>query len=155
MTTLIFGKAEILSQTETDERRQQEGLELTNEAGLYRKDPPWQLCEQVVRAIDTGRGNSYCCLATSYNTYVQALRGVNGYILEWRVTDPVDQSYIHYRACHLAGSAGSIVLKKHDSRQESGEQRDLMSVDDVVDAFRSFYRNEEMPAWLEWRKYEI
>jgi len=155
MTTLLIGNVEILSQTETDERHHQDGLELTNEAGLYQKNPPWLHCDQVIRALDTGHGNSYCCLATPGNTYVQSLRGINGYMLEWRITDAVSQSHIHYRACYLAGSARSVVLRKHDTLQEPGEQRDLVNVDDVADAFRAFYHSAGMPAWLEWRKLDI
>jgi len=61
-------------------------MELENEAGLKRRNPPWPLVERVVRELDEGHGNSFAILSLPGNTYVQTIRGFNGWHLEWRIT---------------------------------------------------------------------
>ena len=131
------------------------GLILRNQGGLCRKNPPWRLVEKVVREIDSGYGNSFCILEASGDEYVQALRGFNGYHLERRTSQKRDERrYVHYRACYPGASLKAIELKKHD-KINSGEHRDLLLLDDVVDGFRSFWKGEGMTPWLEWRILEI
>ncbi|MDA0767950.1 MAG: hypothetical protein O3A92_14155 [Verrucomicrobia bacterium] len=36
-----------------------------------------------------------------------------------------------------------------------GEDRDLLCLEDVLDAFRAFHGGEGLPAWLEWRDWGI
>ena len=138
-----------LSKAEAQPRH--DGLILTNQAGLRRKNPRWRLVEQVINELDPGHGNSFCCLEAPGYTYIQTLRGFNGSHLEWRITSADGQgSYAHYRASYFGGSPKIIELKKHDY-VNSGEYRDLLHVEDVIDAFRAFYGGNGMPAWLEWR----
>lgn len=131
-----------------------DGMELENEAGLKRRNPPWPLVERVVRELDEGHGNSFAILSLPGNTYVQTIRGFNGCHLEWRITGASLEDYVHYRAACLGGSAKEIELKKYDAMGD-GQHRDLLGPDDVTDAFRAFYRGEEPPAWLEWRELQI
>jgi len=94
-------------------------------------------------------------LSVPGNTYIQTLRGFNGYHLEWRLTCDGDlNNYIHYRASYPGASLKKMELKKHDYIN-SGEHRDLLHMRDVIDAFRAFYFGQGMPAWLEWRKIKI
>jgi len=148
----ISKQAEPLTLSKTAERHQQDGLILKNEAGLHRKNPTWKLVEQVIRKLDAGHGNSYCCLEAPGDTYIQTLHGFNGYHLEWRVTN--GPTYTHYRACYPGASSKFFELKKHDY-MNSGEHRDLLHLEDVIDSFRAFYRGEAMPAFFEWRILNI
>jgi len=134
------------------QRPQRYNLVLRNQAGLRRRNPPWNLVERVIREIDTGCGNSHCCLETPGNTYIQTLHGFNGYHLEWRISGTAE--YTHYRGCYPGGSTKRAELKKHDY-VNSGEHRDLLHLDEVIDAFRAFYCGEGLPAWLEWRILDI
>lgn len=132
-----------------------EGLILTNEGGLHRKNPPWQLVDQVLHELDPGKGNSFCCLATPENAYVQTLHGFNGYHLEWRVISPAaPDGYIHYRAGYPGGSSKPMELKKHDF-VSAGEHRDLMQLADVIEVFRAFHRGDTLPAFLDWRAIDV
>jgi len=47
-----------------------------------------------------------------------------------------------------------LELKKHDHVSD-GEHRDLLHLEDVVDAFRAFHSGSGMPVWLEWRDFGI
>ena len=152
MISTIPKQSETLPLSKTKARQQQDGLILQNQAGLRRKNPPWKLVEQVIREIDVGHGNSHCCLEAPGNTYIQTLHGFNGYHLEWRITSGA--TYTHYRACYPGASPKLIELKKHDT-VNSGEHRDLLHLEDVIDSFRVFYRGEGMPALLEWRVIDI
>ncbi len=130
------------------------GLLLTNQAGLHRKNPPWTLVERVVRELDQGTGNSFCCLSASNNEYVQTLHGLNGYHLEWRVTGTGAAGHTHYRASYPGGSKKRTLLVKHDY-VNSGQQRDLIHLEDVVDTFRAFHNRSSLPPWLEWRELDL
>ncbi len=152
MIATIPKQAETLPLSKTEARHQQDVLILTNQAGLRRKNPPWKLVEQVIREIDVGHGNSHCCLESPGCTYIQALHGFNGYHLEWRITNAA--TYTHYRACYPGASPKLIELKKHDN-VNSGEHRDLLHLEDVIDSFRAFYRGDGMPAFCEWRILNI
>jgi hypothetical protein len=140
--------------TRVQDHSQPTGLILTNEAGLRKKNPRWQLVEQVVRELDMGSGNSFCGLERPGDSYVQTLHGFNEYHLEWRINLDALQGYTHYRACYPGASPKGIELKKHDCTN-SGEHRDLVHIDEVIDAFRAFYRGEGMPGWLDWRVLDI
>lgn len=140
---------------EADPQITPEGLILTTEAGLNCDDPPWQLVDEVLNKLDPGNGDSFCCLKTLGYSYVQTLRGFNGYHLEWRVmNDTATDDYIHYRASNPGGSRKSVELKKHD-HVSPGEQRDLIRWADVVEAFRAFYQGEGLPTHLEWRPIDV
>lgn len=129
---------------------------LGNQAGLRRRNPSWSLVERVIRELNPGFGNSHCILALPSNTYVQALRGFNGWHLEWRISDPSlgASAYIHLRACHPGGSQKPFELKKHDC-MSCGEYRDLMHLEDVIGSFRAFHQGDGLPPWLEWRDLDI
>jgi hypothetical protein len=106
---------DVFLSTQPAPKPRRDGLRLTNEAGLRRKNPPWRLVEQAIRALDTGTGNSFCCLSTPDNTYIQTLHGFNGYHLEWRITGPAEPGgYTHYRAGYPGGSVKAFELKKHN-----------------------------------------
>ena len=152
MTSTLSKKPETQTLSKTEEHPQQDGLILTNQAGLRRKNPSWKLVEKVVREIDEGHGNSFCCLEAPGDTYIQTLHGFNGYHLEWRVTN--GSTYTHYRACYPGGSSKFFELRKHDN-MNPGEHRDLVHLEDVIDSFRAFYRGEGMPAFFEWRILNI
>ena len=152
MISTVPKQPKTLPLPKTEARPQQSGLILTNQGGLRRKNPPWQLVEQVIREIDVGHGNSHCCLEAPGYNYIQALHGFNGYHLERRIT--TSANYTHYRACYPGASPKLIELKKHDNIN-SGEHRDLLHLEDVIDAFRAFYYADGMPALLEWRILDI
>jgi hypothetical protein len=144
-----------LPKPKADPQASSTGLVLTNEAGLRCDNPPWQLVDQVVRELDPGRGNSFCCLATPENSYVQTLCGFNGYHLEWRVPSATaPDGYIHYRAGYPGGSSKPFELKKHDC-VNAGEHRDLIQLADVVEAFRAFHHGDGLPALFDWRPLDI
>ena len=88
------------------------------------------------------------------NTYIQALCGFNGWHLEWRITGASVDAYTHLRACYPGASTKPFELKKHDHISE-GEHRDLLMLEDVIDAFRCFHRGEDRPPQLEWRELDI
>ena len=129
------------------------GLLLDDELGRRKANPPWPLVERVLHELNPGRGNSFACLSAPGNTYVQCLRGFNGWHLEWRVTGP-SGAYVHYRACRHGGSKKPFELKKHDG-MNSGEHRDLLALDDVIGAFRAFHQGLGLPESLVWRQIDI
>lgn len=126
---------------------------LANEKGDRIRSPRWHMVERIVRELNPGHFNSFACLALPGNTYIQCLRGFNGHHLEWRVTDP-SGDYAHFRACYPGGSAKAIELKKHDFVSD-GEFRDLLHLEDVLDAFRAFHQDEGLPGFLKWRRMGI
>jgi hypothetical protein len=126
---------------------------LTNEIGIKLINPIWLEVDGSIRELDPGHFNSFACLSTRGNNFIQCLRGFNGYHLEWRITNP-SGNYVHYRACYLGGSKKSFELKKHNHVSD-GQHRDLLNLDDVLDAFRAFHRGEGLPGFLKWRKLYI
>jgi hypothetical protein len=142
------------TRTKTRQRPAYANMILANQAGLVERNPPWEHVEEVVRELDPGFGNSHCLLEIPGPTYIQTLRGFQGYHLEWRITGARPDQYVHFRACHIGGSEKSVELKKHDCMNQ-GEHRDLIALPDVIDAFRAFHRGQNPPAWLEWREIEV
>lgn len=126
---------------------------LKNEIDQKWWNPTWQEVEDVIRELDPGHFNSFACLSVPGNSYVQCLRGFNGWHLEWRVTKP-SGDYDHYRACYPGGSRKPYELKKHD-RVSDGQHRDLLQLDEVLTAFRSFHQDRGLPGSLKWRKFDI
>ena len=126
---------------------------LKNQGGLTKSNPSWELVEKVVYELVPGHFNSYACLSIPGNSYIQCLHGFNGYHLEWRITNP-SGSYAHYRASYPGGSKKSFELKKHDFINE-GQHRDLLNLEDVVDAFRSFHNRQGLPGYLNWRHLDL
>jgi Leucine-rich repeat (LRR) protein len=136
-------------------RSQQHRLILRNEAGVIYKNPEWPLIEQVIRELDTGSGNSFCCLEVG-DKWVQTLHGFNGYHVEWCLNSAAeDDRFAIWRASSLGGSSGVAELKKHDGYTNLGERRDLLHLDDVLGAFRAFYDGLEMPTSLAWRTLNL
>lgn len=86
--------------TKTKPKLQCNGMPLTNQGGLRRKNPSWALVERVVRELDQGEGNSFCCLNSPDGSYIQTLHGCNGYHAEWRVSGAGDKGHIHWRASY-------------------------------------------------------
>lgn len=147
-----LAKSPVREATPDDAR---DGRLLTNEAGLRQLNPPWQLVEKVVRALDCGFGNSYCCLEFPNGSYIQSLRGTNGMIVERRLIGPDKAGgYIHLRGCHRGGLPRRTRLTKIYGG-ERGQQRDLLQVDDVVDAFRLFYCHPDRAGRLDWRPLNL
>ncbi len=107
----------------------------------------------VIGEVDTGFGNSFCCLESTHNNYVQALHGLNGWHLEWRVTDPDDnRRYRHYRAENIEGSNRRLPLFKSNYRFSLGLERDLLDTEDVVQCFLAFHRSGVRPKGFKWRR---
>lgn len=129
------------------------GMLIADEIERQKKNPPWSLVEHVIRELDPGRFNSFACLSVPGNTFVQCLRGFNGYHLEWRITNS-SGNYAHYRACYPGGSKKNFELKKHNHVSD-GQHRDLLKLEDVLDAFHSFHQGLGFPGSLKWRKLEI
>lgn len=129
------------------------GMLLKNQGGLAKRNPSWELVEKAVRELDPGHFNSYACLSDPGNSYIQCLHGFNGYHLEWRITNP-SGSYVHYRACYPGGSKKSFELKKHDFVSE-GQHRDLLNLEDVIDAFHAFHSRQGLPGFLKWRELDL
>ena len=133
----------------------QDGLILSNEHGLRRKNPSWEVVTVVVRGLDAGCGNSFCILEDPDSNYVQALRGFNGYHLEWHEALAGESSmFQQYRASYHGGSPKRIELKKADYLSR-GEHKDLMLLDEVIDAFSAFYSAAGKPGWLDWRTIDV
>jgi hypothetical protein len=126
---------------------------LTNEVGQKWENPIWLEVDEVIRELDPGHFNSFACLSVRGNTYVQCLRGFNGWHLEWRITKP-SGDFDHYRACRPGGSKKPMELKKSDWVSD-GEHRDLLKWEDVIGAFYSFHLGEGLPSFLKWRKIDI
>lgn len=134
---------------------QRPGLTLTNEAGVSWNNPEWTLIEQVIRELDTGSGNSFCCLEVG-DKWVQTLHGFNGYHVEWCPnTVAEDNSFAIWRASSLGGSPSVAELKKHDGYTNPGEHRDLLHLDDVLTAFCALYDGIGMPTSLAWRVLDL
>jgi hypothetical protein len=129
------------------------GMLLKDEIGRKQRNPPWALVEYVIRELDPGHFNSFACLSVRGNNFVQCLRGFNGWHLEWRITNP-SGNYVHYRACYPGGSKKPFELKKHN-HVSGGQHRDLLDIDDVINAFRSFHQGHGLPGLLKWRKLDI
>ena len=142
------------TRTKSSEEPRLEGMLLVNEAGLRRRNPSWPLVEQVIRELDPGDGNSFACVSLPGHTFMQTLRGRNGYHLECRLTGASLEQYVHFRASYPGGSTKANKLVKNDFISQ-GEHRDLLCLEDVLDAFRAFHRGEGMPGWLEWRDWGI
>lgn len=155
MATLQVPSRQVAVAFQEEPAPRRDGALLTNEAGLRRKNPRWPLVEQVVRELEPGLGNSYCCLELPCGTYIQAMRGFKGFHLERRLTgSDYHGGYVHLRACYPKGSPEREALWKLDGGN-AGQHRDLLLPDDVVDAFRDFYRGADGCGWLEWRPLEL
>jgi hypothetical protein len=132
------------------------GIQLTTEAGLELYRPSAKILSQVISGLDTGNGNSFCCLKSSDGNYVQALHGVNGWHVEWRLTDLGNGGrYHHYRAGKIAGSNRKRLLRKSDKFVSRGLERELLETEDVLDCFETFLRAELRPKCFKWRKLKI
>ncbi len=130
-------------------------LILSNEEGLRLENPDWTTVETVICQIDCGRGNSFCILENPQRGFVQALHGFNGYHLEWHEGKPDNpDNFQHLRGAYPGGSTKNFELKKSD-RLSQGEYRDLLPVEEVIEAFLAFYRSTRKPAWLTWRSIEF
>jgi hypothetical protein len=68
-----------------EERRND--LELTSQNGIRKEAPSWATVARVVRHLQEGQPISFCCLASADLSYVQNLHGINGWHVEWRVTN--------------------------------------------------------------------
>lgn len=129
---------------------------LTTEGGLKRKNPTDGIIVRVLNKLDTGLGNSFCHLESPGNNYVQALHGLNGWHLEWRVTNPRNfRRYRHYRAANMIGSNRKILLRKSDKFVSRGLERDLLDTEDVVQCFLAFLWLEARPKCFKWRRLNL
>jgi len=127
---------------------------LNDEIGRKWKNPNWTTVELLILELDPGRFNSFACLAAKGHNYVQCLHGFNGWHLEWRISNSSGY-YVHYRASYPGGSEKSFELKKHDCINE-GQHRDLLHLEDVIDAFRCFHhQGSGLPGFLTWREMAI
>ena len=124
---------------------------LTNGIGQKWTNPIWLEVDEVIRELDTNSFNSFACLSRPGNTYLQCLRGSNGWHLEARITwKDSGGAYSHLRACRPCGSEKPRALKltKYVSR---GQYRDLLKLDDVLAAFRAFHMDTVGLTPLIWR----
>lgn len=126
---------------------------LRNEIGENWLSPSWAKVRKVIGELNPGYGNSFACLSVSACNYIQCLRGFNGYHMEWRIT-VASGRYVHYRACYPGASKKPFELKKHDFMSQ-GQYRDLLHLEDVLDAFRSFHKRHGLPGFLTWRAMDI
>ena len=153
MKIALAPKVNVAPLTRSKPRPLKRDMILTNQDGLLRRNPSWRIIESVVRDLNAGYGNSFCCLQSLDKSYVQTLRGFNGWHLEWRVTTSPTQ-YVHLRAAYPGSSEKQVELKKHDFVSD-GEHRDLMNEDEVIDAFRAFHNGGGPLGWLVWRELAI
>ena len=129
---------------------------LTTEGGLRREHPSEGIIFRILNDVDTGLGNSFCGLELPGNNYIQALHGLNGWHLEWRVTNPRNiRRYRHYRAANVIGSNRKRLLRKSDKFVSRGLERDLLDTEDVVQCFLAFLRLEARPKHFMWRRLNI
>lgn len=117
-------------------------------------NPRWALVKSALAGLDTGWGNSFAILSLEPNTYVQALRGHNGFHLEWRITGETPDDLIHYRASDPDGSTEPALLRKDDGVNE-GERRDLLELDQVTHVFRAFFDGKAPPRTPSWRVLDV
>ena len=130
------------------------GMAFETEGGMKLKDPPWGAVRSALGLLDPGEGNSFAILTVDHNSFVQTLRGTNGFHLEWRITGDELDSYIHYRGCTPEGSTGRRLLKKYDGLND-GQQRDLLSLEQVISVFRAFFDRKGPPKGLKWRVLDL
>lgn len=131
-------------------------MKLTTEGGFECDNPPARLVFSILSELDTGNGNSFCCLGSSGSNYVQTLHGLNGWHLEWRETKSRDiRQYRHYRAAKMIGSNRRRRLRKSDKFVSSGLERDLLNTEDVLQCFMAFLRAEARPDQFKWRRLKI
>ncbi len=130
------------------------GMELESEGGFKAADVPWCLIKSVLESLDEGQGNSFAILSSAHNNFVQVLCGLNGYHLEWRITGDDLDEYIHYRGTNPRGLSFSQSLEKWDGCND-GQQRDLLSLGSVMDAFRAFFERKAPPTSLRWRVLDL
>lgn len=130
------------------------GMMLETEGGLRLPEPPWHRVETALRQLDEGFGNSFASLSLGHANYVQTLRGVNGFHLEWRITGDDLDEFLHYRASDPGGASNEVNLRKHDGWND-GQLRDLLTLDQVIEAFRCFFDREAPPRSLDWRTIEV
>lgn len=131
-------------------------LKLTTEGGLERKHPSAGFILRILSELDTGNGNSFCCLESSDGSYVQALHGLNGWHLEWRecaVRRP--RAYRHYRAANILGMERKRLLRKSDKFVSRGLECDLLNAEDVQQLFSAFLRTGVRPKSFRWRRLKI
>jgi hypothetical protein len=127
---------------------------LTNEIGQKWRNPIWLEVDEVIRELDTGSFNSFACLSRPGNTYMQCLRGSNGWHLEARITwKDSGGAYTHLRACRpgISERSRSLKVANYVSR---GQYRDLLKTDDVLAAFRAFHANKVGPPLI-WRPIDV
>lgn len=135
---------------------QKPSMLLTSEGGVHRRRPSAKYVMSVIDTLDTGDGNSFCCLEVSADHYVQALHGLNGWHLEWREPGPRGAgSYRHYRAAFKHGSNRARLLRKSDRLTSQGLERDLLNTGQVVQCFLAFLRKEARPRSLAWRRLKM
>ena len=134
LTDLPAPKTKVLRQEQLGD------LVLKNEAGLNRKNPPWSLIERVVSELQPQSDNKFAILEKTLDwSYVQTLRVPEGWLIEWRAFfDREVNCYTHFRAQTLCPSSDP----------------DLCTLEQVIDAFRSFYRHAMPPARLKWRELD-
>lgn len=130
------------------------GMKLETEGKLRMENPPWGLVKSAIEMLDAGEGNSFAILALEPNTFIQVLRGLNGFHLEWRITGDHENEYIHYRAAKPEGSSENERLQKLNTIND-GQQRDLLTLEPVVEAFRAFFDRKTPPANLLWRVLDL
>ncbi len=131
-------------------------MKLATEGGLTRTRPSKALVLRTLSDLDTGSGNSFCNLENPGNSYVQTLHGLNGWHLEWRVTNPLNKNrYQHYRAARKSGSNRLRLLRKSKKYVSRGLERDLLSLDEVTKCFLAFWSCAKRPVEYEWRRLKI
>ena len=131
-------------------------MKLATAGGLRRTRPSKTLVLRTLSELDTGFSNSFCNLGSPGNNYVQTLHGLNGWHLEWRVTNPLNiNRYRHYRASRKLGSNRARLLRKSDKFVSRGLERDLLSLEEVERCFLAFWSLAGRPAEFEWRRLKI
>ena len=113
-------------------------MKLETEGGLSLADPPWHRVETALRQLDVGFGNSCASLSLDPSNYVQTLRGINGFHLEWRITDNKLDRLPHHLASD-PGRAGEPENLLKLGGKDDGQPCDMLSRDQVIEAFRCFF----------------
>jgi len=140
----------------TNHRMKRPSMTLTTEGGFRDNRPTPGLVRRVVNKLDTGQGNSFCCLESADHNYVQTMHGLNGWHLEWREPGRPDiRQYRHYRAASLVGSNRRRLLRKSDKFVSCGLECDLLNAKEVEQCFLTFLRSEERPKDFKWRQLKI
>jgi hypothetical protein len=144
-----FPQSKPKKQTRTTTQEYELVLQFERGETIY--DPSETQVIDGINSLTLIEGNSYCCLERKSGDYVQAMCGVNGFHVEWRVwQDVAADQYEHYKAGfhEPPGTKESCTKAKHSV---PGYSNELLRRADAKALFLEFYESKPMPPQYAWR----